>query len=230
MRCAISIFTRISDTEPYPRHLARALRPLCIDRILLAKGEAMPDTTPTKEDLLAAIAIERRFWDALVAMVEQAGLMDRSGTNNGPWTFKDMAAHLNAWRGITVARLEAASRGKEPPAPPWPAGMEESTDTDAINAWFATRAEDRPATAMLAESAAQFDAMGAAVAAMPADDLLTPGRFAWLGDLPIAPAVLGYSFVHLHTDHEPDIRAWLRRETGSEPTLPSAPPTFGYEE
>lgn len=83
---------------------------------------------------------------------------------------------------------------------------------------------------MLAESAAQFDAMGAAVAAMPAADLLTPGRFAWLGNLPIGPAVLGYSFTHLHTDHEPDIRAWLRRETGSDPALPSAPPTFGYTE
>nr|MDQ6908170.1 ClbS/DfsB family four-helix bundle protein [Chloroflexota bacterium] len=104
------------------------------------------------------------------------------------------------------------------------------TDIDAINAWFAARDKDRPATEVLAETTAQFDAMGAAVAAMPTDDLLTPGRFAWLGDLPIGPAVLGYSFVHLHTDHEPDIRAWLRRETGDEPALPPPPPTFGYVE
>lgn len=190
----------------------------------------MPDTTPTKDDLLTAVAAERRYWDALVAAVEEAGLMDRSGTNNGPWTFKDMAAHLNGWRGLTVARLEAACRGAGPPTHPWPAGLEEGPDTDAINAWFFARDKNRPATEVLAETAAQFDAMGAVVAAMPADDLLTPGRFAWLGELPIGPAVLGYSFVHLHTDHEPDIRAWLRRETGSEPALPPAPPTFGYEE
>lgn len=190
----------------------------------------MPDTTPTKDDLLAAIAIEHRFWDALVATVETAGLMDRSGANNGPWTFRDMAAHLNAWRGLTVARLEAAHRGAGPPAHPWPAGLEEGRDIDAINAWFVARDKDRPAAAVLAESTAQFDAMAVAVAAMSADDLLTPGRFAWLSDLPIGPAVLGYSFTHLHTDHEPDIRAWLRREIGSEPALPPAPPTFGYEE
>ncbi len=190
----------------------------------------MPGATPTKDDLLTAIDAERRYWDALVAAVEAAGLMNRPGTNNGSWTFKEMAAHLNGWRGVTVARLEAASRGAGPPAHPWPAGMEEGTDIDAINAWFAARDKNRSATEVLAETTAQFDAMGAAVAGMTADDLLTPGRFAWLGDLPIGPAVLGYSFVHLHTDHEPDIRAWLRRETGGEPVLPPAPPTFGYVE
>ncbi len=190
----------------------------------------MLDTPPTKDDLLTAIAMERRFWDALVATVKEAGLMERPGVNSGPWTFKDMAAHLNGWRGLTMARLEAARRGAGPPTHPWPAGLEEGPDTDAINGWFLVRDHDRPAAAVLAESAAQFDAMGAAVAAMPAADLLTPGRFAWLGNLPIGPAVLGYSFTHLHTDHEPDIRAWLRRETGSDPALPSAPPTFGYTE
>lgn len=190
----------------------------------------MPETTPTKDDLLAAIAVERRYWDTLVATVEQAGLMDRPGANNEQWTFKEMATHLNAWRGLTLARLEAAARGAGPPMHPWPAGLEEGPDTDAINAWFALRDKDRPATAVLAESGAQFGALGAAVAAMPADDLLTPSRFGWLGDLPIGPALLGYSFTHLHTDHEPDIRAWLRRETGADPTLPPAPPTFGYEE
>ncbi len=192
----------------------------------------MPDTTPTKDDLLAALAVERRYWDSLVATVEKAGLMNRPGANNGTWTFKEMAAHLNGWRGWTVARLEAAHRGGGPPAHPWPTGMDEETEAgvNAINAWFSARDKDRPATEVLAETEAQFDALVATVAAMPPNDLLTPGHFAWLGDLPIGPAVLGYSFVHLHTDHEPDIRAWLRRETGGEPSLPPGPPMFGYGE
>jgi len=190
----------------------------------------MPDASPTKDDLLAAMTTERRFWNALVAAVEDAGLMNRPGVNNGPWTFRDMAAHLNSWRGVSVARLEAAQQGSGPPTHPWPAGLEEGRDIDVINAWFAARDGDRPATAVLAETAAQFDAMRAAVAVMPPDDLLTPGRFAWLDGLPIGPAVLGYSFTHLHTDHEPDIRAWLYRETGSNPALPPPPPTFGYTE
>lgn len=194
----------------------------------------MPNTTPTKDDLLDAIAAERRYWDALVATVERAGLMDRPGANNGPWTFKEMTAHLNSWRALTVARLESASRGGGPPAHPWPAGLEEGPDIDAINAWFSARDKDRPAAEVLAETGAQFDALAAVVTAMPAADLLTPGRFVqlgdWMRDLPIGPALLGFSFTHLHTDHEPDIRAWLRRETGDEPALPPPPPTFGYSE
>ncbi len=188
----------------------------------------MPDATPTKPDLLAAIDAERRFWDALVAVVERQGMMDRPGANNGPWTFKDMAAHLNGWRERTAARLEAARRGTEPTPHPWPGDLEEGPDTDAINAWIYERNKDRPAADVLAETQAQFGAMRAAVAATPDDALLTPGRFAWLGDLPVGPAVLGYSFTHLHVDHEPDIRAWLRRETGRAPDLPPAPPNFGY--
>lgn len=190
----------------------------------------MPETTPTKDDLLAAIAVERRYWDTLVATVEQSGLMDRPGANNAQWTFKEMAAHLNAWRALTVARLEAASRGAAPPIHPWPAGLEEGPDINAINAWFAARDKDRSPAAVLAESASQFDALSTTVATMPDDDLLRPGRFTWLGDLPIGPALLGYSFTHLHIDHEPDIRAWLRRETGADPALPVPPSLFGYGE
>jgi hypothetical protein len=190
----------------------------------------MPEKTPTKEDLLAAIASERRFWDALVAAVECAGVMDRPGANNAEWTFKDMAAHLNAWRGRTIARLEAAHQGTGPPPHPWPAGWDEGPNTDAINAWFMEQYQGWSAADVLAESAAQFDALDAVVRAMPDDDLLMPDRFAWFHNLPIGPASLGYSFTHLHTDHEPDILAWLRRETGSEPTLPPAPTTFGYVE
>jgi hypothetical protein len=200
--------------------------------VIASRRDVMPDTTPTKEDLVTAIDTERRYWDALVAVVEQGRLMDRPGANNGPWTFKDMTVHLNGWRGLTVARLEAASRGAGPPAHPWPADLgEESPETiDAINAWFYERGRDQTASEVLAESTAQFDAMRATVVAMSPDDLLTPGHFAWFGDLPVGPAVLGYSFTHLHTDHDPDIRAWLRRETGTVPALPPAPPTFGYND
>jgi hypothetical protein len=192
----------------------------------------MQDATPTKADLLAAIEMERRYWDALVAAVEGAGIMDRPGANNGPWTFKDMAVHLNGWRGITAARLEAAAHNAGPPEHPWPAelGDESSETVDGINNWFYEQGRDRPAAAVLAETQAQFDAMHAAVAATDDDELLTPGRFAWMGDLPVGPASLGYSFTHLHTDHDPDIRAWLERETGRVPALPPAPPNFGYIE
>ena len=69
----------------------------------------MPETTPTKDDLLAAIAVERRYWDALVATVEHAGLMARTGSNNGAGTSKESAALIKIWRGLSVAGTEAGS-------------------------------------------------------------------------------------------------------------------------
>ena len=42
--------------------------------------------------------------------LEQPGAM-------GDWTFKDVAAHLTAWRRRTVVRLEAAARGEAEPPP-----------------------------------------------------------------------------------------------------------------
>jgi hypothetical protein len=192
----------------------------------------MSDRSPTKDDLLAALATERRFWDALVATVARSDLMNRPGIGDAAATFKDVAAHLNGWRSLTLARFQAALRGAGPPVRPWPPDLGDDTQagTDAINAWFAARTSDLSTADVLAETTAQFDTLAATVAAMPAAGLLTLGRFAWLGDLPIGPALLGFSFTHLHTDHEPDIRAWLQRETGSEPALPPPPPNFGYVE
>jgi hypothetical protein len=161
-----------------------------------------------------------------------AGLMNESSEGADSWTFRDVAVHLNGWRGWTLTRLTARMHGENPPTPPWPEDLSEDTQagTDAINAWFAAHARNRPMTDVLAETDAQFDALAAAVTAMPDDDLLTPGRFPWLGDYPIGPTLLGYSFSHLHIEHDPELRAWLRAATGVEPTLPAAPPTFGYEE
>ncbi len=112
---------------------------------------------------------------------------------------------------------------------------EETPETiDNINAWFAERAKHQSLSAVLAETTAQFDALTAVITSIPASDLLTPGVFGWLGDwlvdMPIGPASLGFSFSHLHADHVPDIRAWLKRETGVDPMLPQEPPTFGFVE
>jgi hypothetical protein len=51
----------------------------------------------------------------------------------GPWSIKDIVAHLTGWRWRTVGRLQAALRGEPEPEPPWPAHLQ--TD-DEINAWI----------------------------------------------------------------------------------------------
>ena len=151
---------------------------------------------------------EQESWQALVSEVGDAGL-DRSGAA-GDWTFKDVVGHLNGWRERTVDRLEAAARDAAPPPSPWPDDLSDETDegVEAINRWIYERNRDRPAADILAESREQFRRMRAAVEAVPEDDLVTPGRFPWLGGEPLS-AVLEGSFGHLHEEHEPAIRAWL---------------------
>ena len=128
----------------------------------------------------------------------------------GELTFKDLIAHLTSWRLVTAARLEAGQRG-EAPAYPWPAHLREEDDTDAINRWFYEANRDQPVEAILRASRETFDRVERALATLPEEALLRPGRFPWLGAEALGPAVVGGTYRHYHEDHEPDIRAWLAR-------------------
>jgi hypothetical protein len=167
------------------------------------KGGAM-----NTADWLARIERERLFWEDLVAEVGEEN-MGRPGAS-GDWTFRDVAAHLNAWRRRTVARLEAAAANEEAPSAQWPAGYDEETDdgVDAINRWFYELYRNQTTAQILAETREQFDRMKTAVELIPEADFATPGRYAWLPGHPLS-AVLEGSFEHLHEEHEPLIRAWL---------------------
>jgi hypothetical protein len=164
--------------------------------------------TMSKNAWLEEIERERQIWEELVAEASK-GDLNRPGAS-GEWTFKDVAGHLNAWRRRTVARLETAASGGIRPPSQWPDNLDDETEegTQAINNWFYEQYRDRSADEILEETRDQFRRMRAAVEAIPENDLLTPGRYRWLGDYPLS-AVLYGSFEHLHEEHEPGIRAWL---------------------
>jgi hypothetical protein len=155
-----------------------------------------------REALIERIEGVRERWRRLVAdvgpdRVEQPGAM-------GDWTFKDVAAHLTAWRRRTVARLEAAARGEPEPPPPWPAELGGAED-DPINAWIHDRTKDRPASELLADADAVYDDFIAAVRSLPLDAVTSPGRYPGLEGQSLAAADFGG---HLD-EHEPDVRRWL---------------------
>ena len=152
--------------------------------------------------LIESIEGVRARWRQLVAEVgpdrlEQPGAM-------GDWTFKDVAAHLPAWRRRTVSRLEAAAQGAPEPPPFWPADLG-STEDDTINAWIHDRTKDRPASELLTEADAIYDDFVAAVRMLPIEAVTDPGRFPWLQGVSLADSDFGG---HLD-DHEPGIRRWL---------------------
>ena len=170
-----------------------------------------------KAELLAQIDEEAGVWERLLAEVGEERMLQPGAT--GDWTFKDVVSHLIGWRRRTIARLEAAQRGDDPPTPPWPAALEAGEDedavTDAINAWLYEQSRDRPLADVLAEAREQFPRMRAAVAALPEDALMQPNRYAWMDGWPLG-AVLVSSFNHLHEEHEPTLRAWLQSQDGAQ--------------
>jgi hypothetical protein len=156
----------------------------------------------TKSAALDRIDAERQYWRDLVAEVGE-DRMEEPGPM-GEWSFKDVAAHLLGWRERTIGRLEAAAEGRSEPAPPWPSNL---TEDDDINDWFHERDRERDLHEILAEVDRSYERVRAAVEAMPDDVASDREALPWLEGQAVVEAGL---FDHLHEEHEPDIREWLR--------------------
>jgi hypothetical protein len=160
-------------------------------------------TTAAQRDVAARIRADRQVWRDLVAEVGPDRMHEPGPM--GEWTFKDMAAHLAAWRNNRIPQLEAVGRGEPPPPPTWPAGMDED-DYEAINAWFHERDRDRPLDEVLADYDGSFERLAAAVEAVPEDVARDPNAFPWGDGTPLE----AMNFTeHLHEEHLPDVRRWL---------------------
>jgi hypothetical protein len=155
-----------------------------------------------RETLIERIEAIRDRWRALAADVGEAR-MELPGAM-GDWTFKDVAAHLTAWRRRTVDRLEAAGRGEPAPAPRWPASLGETED-HPINAWIHDETKDQPLADVLADTETTYDDFIAAIRTIPVEDATDPNHFEWLEGVSLVDSDFGG---HL-TEHEPDVRGWL---------------------
>ena len=168
-------------------------------------------TAVSKGDVLAAIAREREVWGALLAEVGEERMLEPGPM--GPWTFKDLIAHLDGWRWRTLQVLEQEADGKPAPAPDWPAELE--TD-DAINAWMQEANEGRPLGEVIADSRTFFARLTELVQRLPEEALNDPRQFPWLeGNALGAMIVSGDYFGHLHDEHEADVRRWLAARSSS---------------
>lgn len=167
-------------------------------------------TTINKAALLEQIERERLVWEQLLRAVGEERMEQPGAT--GAWSFKDVVAHLNGWRVRTLARLHAARTGAEPAPPPWPAGLDEDSESGLtqINAWIERAGRERSLHEVLDEASRSFDRMRDAVLALSDEELSDPGRYPWMGGEPVG-AVVGYSFGHFHEEHEPALNGWLDR-------------------
>jgi hypothetical protein len=154
-----------------------------------------------RAELVALCGRERALWRDLV---DEVGVerMTEPGPM-GPWSFKDLAAHLLGWRDRTIARLEAAADGHEAPAPPWPSNL---VDDDPINAWFQARSDGRSVRAVLDDVDRSYERLANAIAALAEDLVTRRDALPWMEGESLAETDL---FSHLHDEHMPSIRVWL---------------------
>jgi hypothetical protein len=163
-----------------------------------------------KQELLDTIQRESTAWERFLDEVGEP-TMEQPGAT-GDWSFKDVVAHISAWRARTLQRLEAARNDQTPSAQFWPAGWDEENDADTekINHWIYEENCDRSLSEVLNESRQQFRRMRELVRSLPEDKLLEPDRFDWMEGKPLAALV---SFDHFHEEHEPALRQWLANQS-----------------
>ena len=154
-----------------------------------------------RAELVAKCQRERQAWRDLV---DEVGVdrMTEPGPM-GPWSFKDVAAHLLGWRERTIARLEAAAAGREAPPPAWPSELQ---DDDAINDWIQARSDIRSVRDVLDDTDRSYGRLADAIAALPEQTVTSTDALPWMEGESLAETNL---FGHLYDEHMPSIRAWL---------------------
>ena len=157
-----------------------------------------------RAEVLAELKSENEAWERLLADIGE-DRMEEPGVA-GPWSIKDIVAHLAAWRRRTVGRIEAVANAQPEPAPEWPAGL---ADDDEINAWFHARDRGKSMREVLDESRGVFQRLVSAIEKLPDDALDDPARFPWMQGTPVTGATL---FGHFHDEHEADMRGYLARQ------------------
>ncbi|NJD29627.1 MAG: ClbS/DfsB family four-helix bundle protein [Chloroflexi bacterium] len=167
-------------------------------------------TSAAQREQAERIRADQRFWRALVAEVGRDRMLEPGPM--GDWTFRDLTAHLAAWRNVRIPQIEAVARGEPAPPPPWPAQLEEGDDDlEAVNAWLQARDRDRTLHDVLEDYDRSFERLAAAIEALPDDVAADPNAFEFTGGIPI---VEGDFTEHLHEEHLPGIRAWLEGRPG----------------
>ncbi len=169
----------------------------------------------TKAKLMAVVAQSRARWENMLAEIDEQRMMQPGAM--GDWTFKDVVAHLTAWRVRSIQRLEAALTDTEVAPPPWPdfPGTEDEEDhVELTNQWIYRENRDKALAEILRESAESWRRFTDLAQAIPEEKLWDRERYAWLKGYTVADAVRG-SLDHFHDEHEEGLRAWIAQFDGS---------------
>ncbi len=163
----------------------------------------------TKAELTRMLEEEYRRWQKLLDGLSEAQIVKRDMPSE--LSIKDVVAHLMAWQGLSVARLEAASNNAEPRYDLGPDGLDPDADenVDRINAWIHETYAQEPWPVTYRKWKDGFARFLELAKAMPEDTLMQPARYTWLRDAPLS-RVLMSSYEHHHDEHYGPLVAWLK--------------------
>lgn len=163
----------------------------------------------SKQQLLAGLTEIYTKWEELLAGLDEKQILEPLVPSD--WTIKDIVAHMWSWQQASVARAEAALKGKEPDYPKWWQinGPDPDEDVDRTNAWIYNANKAKPWSKVYADWKLQFQRYLELSNQIPEKDLLEPGKYAWMGTSALAASTNG-SLEH-HIEHFETLKAWLRK-------------------
>ena len=169
------------------------------------------DRAYTKQELISALRDEFDRWERLLGGMTQDQVAARDLPSG--LSVKDVIAHLWAWQGLSVARLEAALDNRDPQYDLGPNGLDPDNEEnlEGINAWIHETNIDRPWTDVYGNWRRRYLWFLELAARAPEQALMQPARYPWLKDTPLS-AVLRGSYEHHHEEHYPPLVALLRQK------------------
>jgi hypothetical protein len=163
-----------------------------------------------RETILSRIRTKRRRLEQNLAEVPQ-GQMETPGVV-GDWSVKDVVAHLVDWEERFLGWYKAGRRGEVPevPAPgfSW-------KDLDLLNRQIYERHRGRSLAEVLEDFHASCARVLATVEAMSEDEILTAGRYGWLGENALVGPILANTANHYRWAKS-HIRAWRMERGGAD--------------
>ncbi|MCB9456096.1 MAG: ClbS/DfsB family four-helix bundle protein [Anaerolineaceae bacterium] len=156
-----------------------------------------------KTQILAELRDEFNRWETILAGLAEAQITAPTLPSN--WSVKDVMAHLWAWQGRTIARLEAALYDREPEFPRWPEALdpEIEAEPDQLNTWLYESNREKSWPQMYGEWKSRFLRVLELAEAIPENDLNDSTRYAWLEGHSLA------FIVQASGEHHAEHRDWL---------------------
>jgi len=159
---------------------------------------------PTKAELVAEI---HREWGRLEAVLN--GLSEAQMTAQhvlGPWSIKDMLAHISYWEKVLLDRLGAALSGKAGQYPP----ILSEEDVDRINAQVFAENQARPLSAVLLEFRNLYTGVLTVLEALDEHFLTHPMPLDYPLDNLIAWEIIRANTSDHYQEHRLALEAWLK--------------------